>query len=135
MIVRKLLVAAVFALFGASANSASAQVWAYGGTLGWPLHFYQNEHLPYFSLYPPVYYSMPVPRTYGWSPFAYPPGVMTPEVAECDPQVIENPHVESSAQPKRGVIRKQPPVDRSASIVRPRLIVNPFVDQIHIAAE
>ena len=26
-----------------------------------------NE-VPYFSMFPPVYYSLPVPRTYGWSP-------------------------------------------------------------------
>lgn len=135
MVVRKWLVAVVFAVLGASASSASAQVWSFGGTLGWPYNFYQDEHLPYFSLHPPVYYSMPVPRTYGWSPWAYPPGVLTPEVAECDPQVIENPHVEGSSQSRRGVIRQKPSIDRSASFVQPKLIENPFVDQVQVAAE
>ncbi len=35
---------------------------------------------PYFALHPPVYYSCPVPRSYGYSPFAYPGCVQTPEV-------------------------------------------------------
>lgn len=133
--VRKLLFVVAFVGLGSIADSASAQVWAYGGNLGWPLHFYQNDRIPYYSLYPPVYYSVPVPRTYGWSPFAYPPGVMTPEIADCQPEVIVNPHVEGSVQRQRGVIRKQPPVDRSASIVRPQVIVNPFATPIHVAAE
>ena len=47
---------------------------------------------PYFALHPPVYYSAPVPRSYGYSPFAYPGSVRTPEVAvpQVQPQVIEN---------------------------------------------
>src|ERR1700742_789907 len=38
------------------------------------------NNVPYYALHPPVYYSYPVPRTYGYSPFAYPPSVMTPDV-------------------------------------------------------
>jgi len=51
---------------------------------------------PYFAIHPPVYYSQPVPRTYGYSPFAYGPCVMTPEVAAPTPapKTIINPHVE-----------------------------------------
>ena len=30
---------------------------------------------PYFALHPPVYYSTPVPRAYGYGPWAYPPYV------------------------------------------------------------
>ena len=55
----------------------------YGG-YGWPyccdyayLGVYASE-MPYFSLHPPVYYSYRVARTFGYSPFAYPPYVMTP---------------------------------------------------------
>jgi hypothetical protein len=61
---------------------------------GWygPLYrLYVGESIPYFALHPPVYYSYPVPRTYGYSPWAYPPGVMTPEVQQ-GPVVIPNPH-------------------------------------------
>ena len=57
-----------------------------------------DYNVPYFAAHPPVYYSYPVPRTYGYSPFAYPPYVMTPEVVmeaqrRCE---IINPYVPSS---------------------------------------
>jgi hypothetical protein len=68
--------------------------WLYPGF--W-YNLYGMESLPYFALHPPVYYSQPVPRTYGWSPFAYPPGTMTPEVEVVQPQVMRNPHVEQRA--------------------------------------
>ncbi len=122
----------LFATMAFTSSTASAQ-YLFGGTLGWPYNFYQDEHLPYFSLHPPVYYSMPVPRTYGWSPWAYPPGVMTPNVA-CEPEVVENPHVESSSQLKRGVTRPAPADDRNASYRRPKIIENPFIEPL-VAAE
>ena len=53
---------------------------------------------PYFSLFPPVYYSYPVPRTYGYSPFAYPAGTPTPEI-QVEPvqaQLMVNPFVPRS---------------------------------------
>lgn len=126
-------------VFGAASwvNSASAQTFSpyvFGGTLGWPYGFYQDDYVPYYALHPPVYYSNPVPRPYGWSPWAYPPGVLTPEVA-CEPAIIENPHVESSSQSKRGVTKPKPSADRSASYRVPQLIDNPYVEQAQIAAE
>ena len=51
---------------------------------------------PYFALHPPVYYSQPVARTYGYSPFAYSGDVRTPEVAgDCcpEPYTMVNPYV------------------------------------------
>jgi hypothetical protein len=68
----------------------------YGGAVSVP------GPLPYYALYPPVYYSRPVPRTYGFSPFAYPLGSPTPE------------------EPERAVARE---------VVRPVRIVNPYVAQ------
>ncbi len=51
------------------------------------------DNVPHFAAFPPVYYSAPVPRTYGYSPFAYPPGVRTPALAEdATPVEIINPH-------------------------------------------
>lgn len=49
--------------------------------------------LPYFSLFPPVYYSTPVARPYGFSPFALPPGVQPAEgiVGPGEPQMTVNP--------------------------------------------
>lgn len=50
---------------------------------------------PYYAIHPPVYYSTPVPRSYGWSPFAYPPSVPTPEPVK--PAVFQNPFVPKPA--------------------------------------
>ncbi|MDG2380318.1 MAG: hypothetical protein P8N76_01460 [Pirellulaceae bacterium] len=73
---------------------------------------------PYFSLHPPVYYSMPVPRTYGYSPYAYPGHVRTPEVEMAE--VIENPHVEAKPAIK-------PAIDNGLKTASYKIIDNPFV--------
>src|SRR4029079_5466157 len=102
----------------------------YGGWDVAELYRELYHNLPYFALHPPVYYSEPVPRTYGYSPFAYPPGVMTPEVT-CAPQPvhINNPYVPSStpAASPAGTTS-----DRSAattSVVEPLVVINPYVTQ------
>ena len=70
------------------------------------------NNVPYFALHPPVYYSYPVPRTYGYSPFAYPPYVMTPEIVMRSAAAeIINPHVPSTKQK----------ADQSRSRTAPRL--------------
>lgn len=124
----------------AIAGESQAQIvspFVFGGTLGWPNNFYQSSRVvPYYALHPPVYYSRPVARTYGYSPFAYPPGVMTPDIVECDPVMIENPHVEPSSQSNGNKVRRQTvPAERSASAPQPRVIENPFVEPWQIAAE
>lgn len=89
---------------------------------------------PYFALNPPVYYSYPVPRTYGYSPFAYPGYVKTPDIIE-DPVPLEimNPYVPSSTIKKN----EQPPADTTveaksekaaAQRVEPLVIDNPYFD-------
>jgi len=76
--------------------------------------------VPYFAMHPPVYYSVPVPRTYGYSPFAYPGDVPTPEVQfGLPPETIVNPH----AQPAQA---ESPAPDQSAHA--PLRIANPFVE-------
>jgi hypothetical protein len=57
---------------------------------------YVQESVPYFALHPPVYYSYPVARPYGFSPFPYPPEVLTPELPRTSP-VMGNPYVVSVA--------------------------------------
>lgn len=124
------LACGVLAAWGALTAAAQAQapnmLYWFGLNNGLP-YSNGNEHIPYYSLYPPVYYSMPVPRTYGYSPFAYPPGYMTPQVEILpEPETIINPHVEPST--KSGKVKKAaPPLDRSAQA--PRTIFNPFVEQ------
>ena len=73
---------------------------------------------PYFALHPPVYYSTPVPRAYGYGPWAYPPYVTTPEVAEPQPQTIENKFVPKPAKQEAGALK--------TAIAQLR-VVNPFV--------
>ncbi len=54
---------------------------------------------PYFALNPPVYYSYPVPRTYGHSPWPYPGDVRTPDpLAAVQPAEIVNPYFNSSTE-------------------------------------
>jgi len=76
-----------------------------------------NDHIPFYALYPPVYYSYPVPRPYGYSPFAYPPGIATPETPI--PAEFLNPYVPRKAESK-------PASERTTG---PRMYINPFVAQ------
>jgi hypothetical protein len=84
------------------------------------------NNVPYFALHPPVYYSYPVPRTYGYSPFAYGPWVMTPEVAAPpQPVTIINPYV-----PNADKAPATEASDRSAAVSaqpEPLVIINPYV--------
>jgi hypothetical protein len=134
------------------ATEASAQIGIGPGAYGLGFFNYDtNRHggsyyrVPYYSLFPPVYYSYPVPRTYGYSPFAYPPGTITPAAA---PQVaaIEyiNPFVRPDAEPAGNdagdrapkedatTATVAPPVDATAS--QPRMYYNPFVQTAHTAS-
>ena len=47
--------------------------------------------LPYFAQFPPVYYNGIVPRPYGFSPFALPPGIAPAEIIAPNPVTISNP--------------------------------------------
>jgi hypothetical protein len=78
---------------------------------------------PYFAIHPPVYYSAPVPRAYGWSPFAYPEYVMTPEAKPpVKPAMFLNPFVDP---PKPAVEKKI----EHKSAAMPKIMLNPFVEQ------
>ncbi len=77
---------------------ATAQVSAQTPHYGcyWPSprwSVYVRDHIPYFAKHPPVYYSYPVARTYGYSPYAYPPGVRTPEPDPPQPLIIRSPFI------------------------------------------
>lgn len=81
---------------------------------------------PYFSLHPPVYYSVPVPRTYGYSPYAYPAEMVTPDVRPA-PQEVLNPFV---PQPAEGAEKKAKPEAKKTSgkvAAMPQFIANPYV--------
>ncbi len=140
-----LLFVAVVALFvSASASPASAQRFGGGGPgfgpgigfgvgLGggtristiWDLYLRNRIPIPpYFALHPPVYYSAPVARTYGYSPFAYPGDVPTPDVIPIElSKEIRNPYV----QPAN--VETQPAAVPAEDDVaqQPLMIVNPYV--------
>ncbi len=75
------------ALLAACGAERPAMGQVFGGGFGLGFYNYGGYNggngalLPHYALFPPVYYSYPVPRPYGYSPFAYPPGTLTPNVA------------------------------------------------------
>jgi hypothetical protein len=123
-----LIVLAGLILVGVSPNAQADDGcgYGYGDSYGWLYHSLRYN-VPHFAAYPPVYYSYPVPRTYGYSPFAYPPHVMTPEiVGEAKPLTIINPYVPDAEQKKP----TSESVDRAATAspqAGPLMITNPFV--------
>jgi hypothetical protein len=106
-------------------NSANAQ---YGGWCGLSPWYtgYTSEYVPYYAMHPPVYYSYPVPRPYGYSPFAYPPGVLTPEILgePTGPQEIINPHVVPKEKPTSTTNKTTKTLQGPV----PQVVINPFVD-------
>jgi len=101
--------------------------WGWGYDIGY-LYNQLDYNVPYFAAHPPVYYSYPVPRTYGYSPFAYPPGTMTPDVVlhdEVQPVEIVNPYVPKSQQKAGGVDTSAE--NRVSTEPQPLVIMNPFV--------
>ncbi len=128
-----ILLAGIFSASSAHAQYGIGGLGLGGGmSSGWGVGYYNYsggyggggyQRPPYYALYPPVYYSHPVARPYGYSPFAYPPGVMTPDVPqnkiEASP-IIYNPFVQPKSEPKSSP-------DKAAS--RGRTYLNPFVQQ------
>jgi hypothetical protein len=128
---RIMLIAAVLAIvalsYGSPAKAQSPYCGGWGGCgVNFPYGLYGSRvnDVPYFSMFPPVYYSLPVPRSYGWSPFAYPPGTMTPEVVSEKPQDMTNPYV-----PKKDSTPAKPTAARTASYwpPMPQVLINPYV--------
>lgn len=120
-----LLIASV----GGSAQAGDPFFGGYGGWYGaWSTNLYGMDYIPYYSRHPPVYYSYPVPRTYGWSPFAYPPGVLTPEVLvePVAPQTSFNPYFKEE-------MKSAPAAEQSDDKLAGKLILNPFVFDATVA--
>ena len=119
------LFAIAFGAASFSAQSASAQDPYCSGGFPWNNYFsspYASSRIPtppYFSIHPPVYYSVPVPRTYGYSPYAYPGTTRTPDVEIAKAAMVVNPYATKKASDKKNVL------DKTAS--KSRMIVNPFV--------
>lgn len=122
------VVLAVFLALGVGASQASAQLispGAYGlGFFNYGAYGNGNYYrIPYYALFPPVYYSYPVARPYGYSPFAYPPGTITPEIEQKTAAVTYlNPLVPQRPKAKTN---KKAGEDKTASA--PRMYYNPYV--------
>lgn len=128
-------VVAAIAAYSLTQEPAKADYGAWGGFAPWYTG-YTREHIPYYAMHPPVYYSYPVPRPYGWSPWAYPPGVMTPDILGemSGPKEMINPHVPpaENAKPTSSTNKTtQLPQDRRPV---PQVVINPFVGNT-LAAE
>ena len=108
---------------------ASAQYAGYGGPYVpycWDYGYagvYGSE-MPYFTLHPPVYYSYRVARTFGYSPFAYPPYVMTPDSEPPRTSAVHKPAADEGVETPDG----------PQAIGQPLRIENPFVEQANRAA-
>ncbi len=142
---RMLLAVATLTLVGALAGEAQAQGFEGRTGLPWFGYGYSGSLYglgrlpvpPYFSIHPPVYYSLPRARTYGQSPFAYSGDYRRPE--RVAPRFVRNPYVEvMPAAPTPAPIEElieEPtenpagaPVDDGGSTATStaRLIINPF---------
>lgn len=129
-----LLAASLFAvgLVGTSANAQSVGPYCSSGFpyAGWGGYFsspYATGRIPtppYFALHPPVYYSAPVARTYGYSPYAYPGSVRTPEIVAPQSAMIHNPYISPESEQK--ISHQDTVVEAKPS---PKMIQNPYVDQ------
>ena len=81
----------------------NAQGWSGQNGFCYPAWGYDMGRVPYYALFPPVYYSEPVSRPYGQSPLAYPPGTpdTTPDQAGAEsrpPLMIVNPYVSEAGK-------------------------------------
>src|SRR5438105_162985 len=104
----------------AAADRTSAQGW-YGVNAVTPWSMYVQDRVPYFAQHPPVYYSHPTYRPYGYSPYAYPGFVPTPEGDVIRPRLIINPYVQT--QVASAPVEASPP----SAPPKPVIIKNPFV--------
>lgn len=112
------LIATTFVLQSSSHAQIYGQGFQFGagiqaGGLGNFGGFYRpipREQPPYFAQFPPVYYSHIVPRPYGVSPYAVPPGIAPIEMcvpaAIPHPSIIKNPHFNGEA-----IEERLPPVE------------------------
>jgi len=100
-----------------TASAAHGPYFGYPGYAYWPWYQFPlktvvNSTLPYYAVYPPVYYSYPVARPYGHSPYAYPPGTPTP-----------SKHVSAPVRVRAAYAAREKRAE-----VSPKRIKNPFVD-------
>ena len=120
MSLRRLSPALVVAVLLFGFDAAAQAQWGFGGYGfggggggAWVNGTYTMDPPPYFSIFPPVYYSHVTPRPYGFSPYAYPGFMPTPERI----RMPSTPYV-----PRR----QAKPTPASTNTARGPIIKNPF---------
>jgi hypothetical protein len=116
LLVVGIVVAAVPSIAAAPSVFGCSALPGYCGYYPWST--YASESVPYYSLHPPVYYSFRVARPYGYSPFPYPPGVLTPAAETPQPVVVRNQYLPRDDEEGMEVGRQ----------AQPLRIQNPFVE-------
>lgn len=126
---RMLALMAGIACSVAFAGEVSAQGYGYPGywDIG-QLYRQLDSQVPYFAAHPPVYYSYPVARPYGHSPFAYLPSVQAPAMvpAPVKPQEILNPFTSKATKPNEAGADR---TTQAENRVQPLLVINPYFSQ------
>ena len=124
MTLATLMAATAFSLATTEAQAQCGASYGHGFYGGYLSGGYVGIGIPHFAKHPPVYYSHPVARPYGWSPYAYPPGVQTP-VPTVKPAaaMIVNPYVKPRAEANKPKAKTASDVSRPG----PVMITNPFV--------
>lgn len=134
-----LIAAAILSASAWLASDANAQQFCqrggfYNGWFSGPLGYASNPYTlgyvptpPYFALHPPVYYSHPVKRSYGLSPFAAPPAVAEPTP---EPLLLANPFV--TQEERDSVPVKEDHVAQAEP--KPQMIENPYLSRREILA-
>jgi hypothetical protein len=126
--IRTACLAAAAAFLLAAPSTASAYWGCYGGCgYPWGYNYTYNYGVgyvpppPYYSVFPPVYYSPHITaRHYGASPFAWPAGMQPiTYVPWRAPTVIRNPNVKAPAEKPDGIAKAGKP--------QPMMIENPYV--------
>lgn len=104
--------------FGAGTGFGNWGPWS-GELFGLELNEDENR-IPFYALHPPVYYSYPIARPYGDSPFASPPGYYGPgAIVDGGPQTIINPYAQPGNAAPEAVPAPPTPAKPSPSNVKP----------------
>ena len=127
-------VAAVTMCMETTANAQYSNGYLFGsgiganfGGHGFVRGYTPREQPPYFAKFPPVYYSHPVKRPYGFSPYAVPGGIAPAEMsyAKPTPVTVKNPFF------KGDVVPVQAPKNKNSEIKNKSVrIMNPYVTKL-----
>jgi hypothetical protein len=113
-------------------NFFSSGVGGFGGLGFFDSYDLNAGYVPFYSLHPPVYYSYPVARTYGWSPFAYGSDVQTPAIENGGPAELINPYAAPKDKtPPPPAPKAKPSAEHTADddAPQPKVVINPYVEQ------